>query len=64
MHALTKISPHAIELIGLKDEAAKMRAATNIEEGIIAAKSAKYAAEKRKDIIQSCLDLLEEVISL
>ena len=46
MHAVTRISPHAIESIGLKDEAEKMRSATTLEEGISAAESAaKYAAE-------------------
>lgn len=115
MHALTRISPHAIELIGLKDEADKMRACVDIESGIVAAEyavnaaefaakfaakyttkyaaksaanaasaaefaakyKAKYAAESaanaaesaaaqeyRKNIIQSCLDLLDEVLKI
>ncbi|MGE3681973.1 MAG: hypothetical protein AB7G93_09620 [Bdellovibrionales bacterium] len=45
MHALTRISPHAIELIGLKEHAEKMRTAQNLDEGIVAAEYAEYAAK-------------------
>ena len=52
MAAVTKISPIAIELIGFKDEAQKMRDAKTLEEGIVAAEyaaeSAEYAASAAK----------------